>query len=250
MLVKAEASDTFTRRDAARIFLRALVRGLTPVYLALTVAGLAWGWRSVLRSSNLPLVVMALATLAAIWIHLAEAHLTSSRYWLLVVLTVSPWTASGLLELARRLPWQPAVPVAAALAAFTIFGWGYAAALPVDVGRQAKAELGQWVAANLGAGKRVVGTPRLKMMEYYAQATYQILPQPAADDPDWSRWIAGQQPDLVALSQKDLGPTAIDRVATQLRAAGWAPIAAESLPASCRKTSVLLARGNGGSAVR
>lgn len=250
MLVTAEASDTFTSRDAARIFLRALTRGLTPVYLALTIAGLAWGWRSALRWPNLPLLAVAMATLAAIWIHLAEAHLTSSRYWLLVVLTVSPWTARGLLEAARRLPWQPAVPVAAALAVLTIFGWGYAAALPVDAGRQAKAELGQWVAEHMGAGKRVVGTPRLKMMEYYAQATYQILPQPAADDPDWSLWIAGQQPDLVALSQKDLGPSAIERVEAQLRAVGWVTIAAESLPASCRETSVLLARSGGDSAVR
>lgn len=245
MTVTAESADRFTRRHAAGVYFRALVRGLTPIYLALTALGIAWNWRQAFDWRQAPLLAVTGAASAAIWIHLAEAHLTSSRYWLLVVLTLSPWTAAGLCNLAQWLPWRPALSLSVSLAALVASGWCYAAALPQDVGRQAKAELGHWVVEHLGPGQRVVGTPRLKMMEYYAQANFQILPQLGQGVPDWNDWIGAQQPDLVALSNKDLSPEAIQRVTENLSNQGWQAIPAEALPRSCRHTSVVLARRSG-----
>lgn len=247
MTVPTADHSQFTRRDALRLYVDSLLRGLYPIHAALTLLGLVWGWRTICRFTDLPLVVVALGTLAGIWIHLAGAHLTSSRYWLSAVLLVSPWTALGLIELASRWPWRKAAagrwaPLPAALAAFVVFGWSYAVALPTDAGRQAKAELGQWVAQHNGVGQRVVGTPRLKMMEYYARADYQILPELGDGGRQWPAWIAAQQADLVALSKKDLGPAQLTELTAELTGHGWRSVAAEDLPASCRAQTVLLTR--------
>ena len=85
------------------LFASAMFKGMTPVFALFTCIGVAGWWQTWKRRDHQAMFYTVLLFLLAIWIHLNVAQETSKRYFLPVVLVMSPFAALGLLACCRQL---------------------------------------------------------------------------------------------------------------------------------------------------
>jgi 4-amino-4-deoxy-L-arabinose transferase-like glycosyltransferase len=237
------------------IYVHTLERGFTFVYGPLLLWGLAAHWRLWLRRDMQPLFYWCLLVLGGMWIHLWNSNETSSRYCMSLVMLGSPLAALGLVALcatlarwlARDLPEvRPAIQqrlLPALLGVLAIVGWTDALWSGFD-GRQARADLGRWLRAELGPGAKVAGTAKWSLLNYYAQGTFVRFPLDLHDAQpvDLVEWIGEVQPQAVVLCQRRFSTAEIHEVLVEAPRLGLHLVNPQELPLSCQAEAVVLLR--------
>ncbi len=235
-----EAESALSNLDLAWLFVDAMFRGITPLFLLLLFGGY-FARRSVWdRSDHVPLFLVTIAVMAGVWIHIWFAHVGSSRYALTIVLlstrcaglgllTASSWVSRMLVrnqEHPGRIAWIHAAAVALLLAS-----GNFEALRHHDQQRELRAALGRWVQVTYGSDARVVCTEDIA----YLIAHYNLA-QPqgvvAGTDPQTLLYAINRvQPDVVALSRDRLPPEAI--AAVEAHAQDWGLAATVTPEGSC-----------------
>ncbi|MES1213727.1 MAG: glycosyltransferase family 39 protein [Singulisphaera sp.] len=251
-LTAAEITDPgraaqWTMAEAAATMLSVCERGLTPLFAILMCAGFLTHWRLFLRSDNLPLLLVALAVVTAIWIHLWFAHQASSRYMLTIVLVATPSAALGLLDfgrlaeawLARRWPQIRVAATTSALALVALVGTVDAVSSDFK-SREALAGLGQWIFAQYGRSSIVVGSEsQLAVVGFYAQG--EAIPFPGTlSGPALAAWLDEIDPDVVVISKRRQQPGDYEAILAQRGQLGLQLIPAEQIPTSTKNMIVLV----------
>jgi len=245
----ADALPPIKPRTAGRvawIMAEKIGRAFTATFGVLALIGLARWWRLCFRWDRLPLVILCLGTLSAVWIFTAEHFLSSTRYILPLVILSTPIAALGLLPLcrwaSRAAAWAaPGVRAAPHLAATTVFvlalAGGCADALSSRLSSRAmKAELGDWVRQQLGEQTMIVASANWSLSTYHAAARFQRLPYPdfTMTPARFGQMIDDTQPDVVLLCRQSVpGPT-IRLLADQAARRKLEPVDPDQLPTSCR----------------
>lgn len=236
-------------------YVHTLERGFTFVYGPLLLWGIAAHWRLWLRRDMQPLFFWCLLTLGGMWIHLWNCNETSSRYCMSLVMLGSPMAALGLSALCatvarwlvRDLPAvRPAIQqrlLPALLAVLAIVGWTDALWSGFD-GRQARADLGRWIRAELGPGAKVAGTAKWSLLNYYAQGTFVRIPLDLHDEQplDLVEWIRTVQPEAVVLCPRRFSTAEIHEVLVEAPRMGLHLVNPQELPLSCQAEGVVLLR--------
>ncbi|MBX3413929.1 MAG: glycosyltransferase family 39 protein [Pirellulales bacterium] len=228
-------------------FVRAMERGIGPVFLLLmAVAG--WHWRRLsLRPGIGALSLIGLTNMAAVWIHLWFGRESSSRYALLVLLLWSPWAALGFNLVAgwidtqltqllrRRLPWHAGVVV------LIVLGLAHCA-YPLSKGdthRRAVADLGRWIANHYGAQRTIIGPSEMhSLMPYYTRGRYSS-PWPALSAHDYVAFLVQQRAEFVILTKHPIDDAWYASVKQAESSLGYDDITDE-LPPEVRGRFVLL----------
>ncbi len=235
------------------IYVRTLMRGLSPVYAVFLVCGLCAYPRLLRRMDMLALLLGAVLTLAGMWIHLWVGQESSSRYPLSIVIACLPLASLGLLELSFRLAhWNarflghprptPRLGVAIALAIAAIAG-GVDAFIASYDGRLAKADLGRYLRSELGENCRILGSHHWSLTAYYAEGQYLRLPEPEANQPQVVRSFMNDcDPDVVLLPLSRFPQIHVGQLLQSQGTSGWIPIKDDALPPSCRGQIVVLLR--------
>lgn len=228
-------------------FVRAMERGIGPVFLILMAVG-GWHWR---RLTFVPgigaLSLVCLTNLAAVWIHLWFGRESSSRYALLVMLLWSPWAALGfnlvvgwgdarLRELlGRRMPLHVGVVV------LVILGVAHCA-YPLSKGdahRRAVADLGRWIQDHYGVQRKILGPSEMhSLMPYYTRGEY-VSPWPSLKPDEYVSFVAQQRAEFVILTKHPVDEAwfaSLQRAEPNL---GYEDVTAE-LPPEVRGRFVLL----------
>lgn len=250
---------------AAWLIARTVVRGYTPWYGLLVIVGVVMCPQISSRRDFQPNAVIFLLTLAAMWIHLANAGASSSRYCLTLVVLAAPFAALGLDLLSAvianligrvgTLAKKERMAVAARYsvgevvlllllvptAAYTYV----AAALADDPPRSAKAELGRWLQHQFGPKMVVVGSRRLTLAGYYARAEYVVIPEDGGDDVGTANWIEQQSPHIVLLAEGDYPAERLDQIVGLLERRAFAPLrpSEDQRPAGTAESTVVLVHG-------
>ena len=79
----------------AGLFAAAMFKGMTPVFTLFACIGVAGWWHTWRRRDHQAMFYTVLLFLLAIWIHMNAAQETSKRYFLPVVLVMSPLRRLG-----------------------------------------------------------------------------------------------------------------------------------------------------------
>ena len=80
------------------LFVAAMIKGLTPVFLLLLLGGVIAEWPLWKRREHQVLFCASLTVLLQIWIHLWSSHTACQRYFFPIVIMASPFAALGLLR--------------------------------------------------------------------------------------------------------------------------------------------------------
>jgi len=215
----AEEALNGIERPLLFTYLRTIERGLMPHWIVLIIAG-AWCWRRVgNRRDQQPCLYLTLAILAGIWIHLAIARQSSSRYALSIVILTAPYAALGLMALGERLTClcrRAAAPAtwhglpardgalhsavcSAMLAVLAVYGAADALAQDYD-GRRDWADLGRWIGRTYGPQAMIVGSHEMtSIVRYYAGARCHVFPSHIQAN-DAAELLRQCRPDVVVLS--------------------------------------------------
>jgi hypothetical protein len=230
------------------VFIHTMERGLTPLF-ALLMFGGDWVWRRVWwRQDTRPLLYVALAVAAGMWIHLYHAQVSSHRYPLPIVVMGSPFAALGLLgfsawtlRLVDRLHWGRRLQCAAALAPLLVVGGvGLADALTNNYDtREAWASLGYWIRQEYGPSPSLVGPEGLApTASYYAQG--EGLPfANNADDQSIVQSVREFRPDVVLLWTNQVASSRGKAMVGQIEGLGFRHVAAAELPPRTERVFVL-----------
>jgi hypothetical protein len=240
----------------ALLVLDKVARGFTAVFGVLVLLGMARWWRLCLRRDHLPLVLVVVITLAAVWVHATEAHMSSTRYLLPPVILAMPLAALGLLPICRWAAWlarraaphRAVAPFAAAsgvLAAVLIAGTIDAVTSRVD-SRNAKADLGAWLEEHCGHPQRIAGSGNWRLTVYHAGGAFHPLPWFSSDlTPAWfGRMLSDTRPDVLLLCRRRLPGTLVHALSQQASQRGFEPIPPDDLPDSCRDRVTVLVHGS------
>lgn len=256
--VRSDVEALSTTAQLGWLFVHNGESGLSPVFALLMFGGL-WRWRRVwMRCDQQTMFVTSLAFQAGIWIHLQQAHATSNRYFLPIVLIGSGYAALALLGLGhglaaltarligRALPadW-PGRLTAALLVAIAALGCADAIGSNYRV-RDEEPQLGRWIRQQVGAPPTLMGPEGAGLVvNYYAGGRESIFPFEADDQLIFTEAVS-QRPDVVLLmltrrmqrSQPDRYASLIER----LSRVGYRHVQAAELPAHQDRILVLLRR--------
>ena len=244
--VAAAAATSWTVLDTLWMFLRTIERGLTPLFAIFMFGGYFSRFRLFNRSDHVPVLLVALAVCAGIWIHLWYAHLASSRYVLTIALLATRSAAVGLLDfahfvgaqLARRIPRGQLVASGGLLAVVLLVG--IVDALSSDFrSRETLAGLGQWIRNAYGESTTVVGSEsQLALVGYYAHATAVQFPHGMARG-ELVDWIAHVKPDVVIISTRAQPAADYQPLLDESQRLGLALVASERMPGGAKHMLVL-----------
>ncbi|MGE0609623.1 MAG: ArnT family glycosyltransferase [Pirellulales bacterium] len=239
LLAAAEHPKTFV---LLRRFVVKIEKALEPLFALLLLFGW-WRWRKTyLHGDQLIVGLMNAALVGGMWVCNLRRQEIDSRYFLLMVLTATPYAALGLIQFAHflqqavaRKGWRPewgrALPLFL-LAVLAIVGaatsWTESSLGP----RKEQADLGRWIKKQYGPNQ-VLAVPVVDgVITYFAEArpAYFIAEQPESLEAVVSQshpravllvakhYRSAQRPDMGALSSKVL-------------ALGYTKIPADCLPA-------------------
>lgn len=249
-LTAAEITDPhaadWTLREAALTMLNVCERGLTPLFAIMMFAGYLTHLRLFHRSDHLPMLLLALAVVAAVWIHLWYAHQASSRYVLTIVLLATRGAAIGILDFGRLAEawfsqrWPRAKWSAATALLVLAMLVGTIDAVSSDFkSREALAGLGNWIYDRYGASSVVVGSEsQLAVVGFYAQTEAFPFPMTLSGDA-LAQWLDGVAPDVVVISKRRQQPADYEPILAQRERLGLELIPAERIPASTKNMLVL-----------
>ncbi len=245
-----------TPRQTAWLVLDKVCRAFTVVFGIPVLLGMFRWWRLCLRPDRLPLVVLGGITLAAVWVHAAEIHMSSTRYLLPLVIICTPLAALGLLPLCRLAaaaaawltPHQALARHWAASAVLVgVLTGGAADAITSRVSsRTAKADLGGWLGERIGVEQTIAGSYNWRLTTYYAGAKFHPLPLFSCDlTPErFGRMLHETRPDALLLCRRRLPATLVRSLGQQASDGGFELVDPAQLPHSCRgRVMVLLRRG-------
>ncbi|MGA2033890.1 MAG: glycosyltransferase family 39 protein [Thermoguttaceae bacterium] len=110
--VLCDATGVISLGRMIEVYVPTLVKGITPVFGLLILAGIGGGWRAVWRRDHRAMLYTTLLFFLAIWIHLWTAHGSCKRYFLTIVVITTPVAAMGLItttsvlvRMAQRHAW-------------------------------------------------------------------------------------------------------------------------------------------------
>ena len=103
LLGAGSAASGMRWSQTAGLFASAMFKGMTPMFTLFACIGAAGWWRVWKRGDHQVMIYTVLLFFLAIWIDLDVAQETSSRYFLPVVLVLSPLGALGLLACSEQL---------------------------------------------------------------------------------------------------------------------------------------------------
>jgi hypothetical protein len=250
-LTAAEITDPhageWSLREAAKTMLNVCERGLTPLFAILMFAGYFTHLRLFHRGDHLPILLLALAVVAAVWIHLWYAHQASSRYVLTIVLLATRGAAIGLLDFGRLAEswlshrWPRARWSAATALLAVVMLVGTIDAVSSDFkSRDALAGLGSWIYEQYGASSIVVGSEsQLAVVGFYAQTEAFPFPSTLSGDA-LASWVDGVMPDVVVISKRRQQPEEYEPILAQRERLGLELVPAERIPASTKNMLVLV----------
>lgn len=160
-------------------YLTEFAEGLWPLHLVALLVGIGIGWRQLLGWKELPLTVMGLATLGAIWIRLVELGSMQTRYFLTLSFLLAPFAGMGLLRAAQWLWWIADHTPGPKFSRRTVTAtWAVilVSAAWIDSlndghhGRSEDAAFGMWLGAQCGRTERVlVDYPKTLRVAYYTR---------------------------------------------------------------------------------
>jgi 4-amino-4-deoxy-L-arabinose transferase-like glycosyltransferase len=238
----------------AWIVMEKIGRAFTLTFGGLVLIGLLRGWPILLRRDQQPLVLLVLATLAAVWVHAAEACLSSTRYVLPLVILSTPLAALGLLALCRAAarvaawlaPRARVAPYAAASLVFVLLLLGACGdALTSRVNsRTAQADLGGWLVERLGPQATISGPFNCRLTSMHAQARFLSFPYFFEDVTEqwFSQMLDSSRPDAVLLCHRMLPEGIAPTLAQRATSAGFEQVEPDRLPQSCRHQVTVLLR--------
>ncbi len=250
----APASARPTPRQTAWLVLDKVCRAFTVVFGVPVLLGLARWWRLCLRTDRQPLVLLAGITVAAVWVHAAEIHMSSTRYLLPLVIVCTPLAALGLLPLCRwaghaagwLAPRRGLAPHFAATAVLLgVLAGGAADAITSRVSsRTAKADLGGWLGERIGAEQTIAGSYNWRLTTYYAGARFHPLPLFSCDlTPEkFGKMLTETRPEALLLCRRRMPMTVVRSLSEQASARGFELVDPRQLPDSCRGRVLVLLR--------
>lgn len=169
------------------------------------------------RPAWLPVYAVVALLLASVWVYLENYGEINKRYFICPMLFCLPpaavglwknitWLAAAMDTVARRFQngsshfaWQR-VCGAMWLTALAWLGSADALTQRYD-GREMKAGLGRWIAAEYGAGRRLLCSEDVeRLVGYYAAASHRKLPDNVVDA-EAAQWLRRWQPDVAVLWQ-------------------------------------------------
>ncbi|MDA7979679.1 MAG: glycosyltransferase family 39 protein [Pirellulales bacterium] len=241
-------------RKTAWVYLRTLERGFTPVFGILLTIGYLFHWRLQTRWDLIPMFLWSVATLCGVWIHLWAAQESSSRYATSIVILATSFAALGTMSLsgvisrvaARIKPlWRqrPGAVVAAWVLLFTIVGWADALTSGYE-GREARVELGNWIATRFGPGETMLGSHRWSQANHYARGRYYTLPAIDCTLGDIDSLVHRLEPRVIVLSGTEMIPEQWDIVSEHCKVLGYQRLSDDDLPELCRAKIVVLQKGS------
>ncbi len=248
------ATPPYTSGQTASLVLDKIGRAFTVVFGVPVLLGLRRWWRLCARRDHQPLVLLAAITLAAVWVHAAKGHMSSTRYLLPLVILSTPLAALGLLpvcRLAARLagwlaPGHGLAPHwAASGVLLMVLAGGAADAVTSRVSsRTAQADLGAWLRQRIGPQQTVAGSFNWRLTTYHAQAKFHPLTGLSCDlTPErFGQMLSETRPDALLLCHHRLPGTLLRSLSQQAGASGFEPIDPEQLPPSCRNRVTVLVR--------
>lgn len=245
---------TSTRRAAGKLALT-LWRGFTLVHGLLMLLGLCFWWRMWLRRDVQPLFLLSVIVLAGMWVHLMTDPDggSSSRYTLSLVIISCSYFGLGLLEASRlvvaflqrfkalrlgAVRWGSMVcAVLLALVAAASVGEVFSDA---KLSRRQKADLGRWILQQRGPGRSIL-TPRgYSLITYYARGV--ACRVPIDGRMSLRKTVARARADVVVLPRRRIPADGIALLLERKKKLKLEAVPADMLPATCRKTLVVLLR--------
>jgi 4-amino-4-deoxy-L-arabinose transferase-like glycosyltransferase len=227
----------------------------SPAFGLLALVGLVRWWRLWLRRDHLPLILLSVTTVVAVWFHATVAHQSSTRYLLPLVVLAMPLSALGLLPICRvaaRLaawisPGRPIAPfVAASAALLLVMVTG-----PVDAltsrgtSNAAKAELGRWLRDKEFGQRLIVGSLSWGVVAHYAQAEFHVLRAVGDITPAvLEEVLLHKTPEYVVLSRPEQGDWDIAAIIGVAAARGLELVPDDELPRLCRGKVTVLRKGS------
>jgi hypothetical protein len=175
-----------------QLYVSALVKGFTPVFSLLALAGFVRWRRLWKRCDHQATFWMTLLIGLAIWIHLDAAQASCKRYFFPVVIMTCPLAALGLLEcsagllrFAKRRAWSGGLRGLVAASPAILAGavtLGVLAASDCRF-RQAEVELGHWMRQQFGPVPVLLGPDAIAhVVNYYAQGACESFPRGTSED--------------------------------------------------------------------
>jgi 4-amino-4-deoxy-L-arabinose transferase-like glycosyltransferase len=234
--------------ETSSMFVRIAERGLTPLFGIFMLGGLLASPRLFYRSENWPILLIALAVAAGIWIHLWYAHQASSRYVLTIVLVTMQGAAIGVLEFGRLAGrwlserWPRAQLMATVGALVVVAAVGTVDAVSSDFrSRAALASLGRWIHDQYPRAPLIVGSEnQLMLVGYYAQGSAFFFPPELAGDA-LAGWVEQVKPDAVVISKRRQTPAEYQAIIDRCEQLGLA-VVEENQIATPTKNILVLAR--------
>jgi 4-amino-4-deoxy-L-arabinose transferase-like glycosyltransferase len=230
-------------------FVPLLVRGFSPAFGLLTLFG-AMRWRHVvMRRDHLPLVLVATAILAGMWISLWSVHESNPRYVIsvaiasaalpaLAVIEISGWCVRLAAWSSRRL-WPKVVASAApltlavALSLVTLLSYKFHS-------RMTEVRLGHWLRDQAATPLLVGPAGLVAVVNYHAGAGhYRSFPWDTSPDDIW-KLAEETRPDIVVL--RPTKQLTLDRylwLVARLNTLGLDVVSRDRLPPGCDAVSVL-----------
>ncbi len=233
-------------------FTLGLLKGMTPLFLLISLGGLA-RWRHVWKRWDYqPLFYASLAILLAIWVHLWWSDEAGQRYFLPVALMSLPFAALGLLECSEiltrfaryalpsvvRRPSSVAVLPAAVFALTTVV---LLAGLDCRF-RAASVELGHWADRQFGPSPVLLGPEGVvQVVGYYGRGRCEAFRDDESDGSILAR--AGRlRPDLVLLPAVRKLPGDNAWLLGRIEDLGFRQVDRSQFSGGCRKVLVLARR--------
>ena len=232
-------------------FAAAMVKGMTPLFALFTCIGMAGWWRTWTRREHQAMFCTVLLFLLAIWIHMNVAHDTSARYFLPVVLIMSPFAALGLLACSGRLAgwaegrgWGAKAGRVASWTPLLLFG-GLAlgnVAVCDYRDRAVEAELGRWANSEFGPSPALLGPAgTTQVVAYYARGRYALF-DPKENDRAIEGMIRQGSFDMVLLPGAADALQGRPDLLRQAAGLGYGPIDDGRFPHKLRNMAVLVRR--------
>jgi hypothetical protein len=253
----AARPERVTVVSATEMTLRAMIRGISPLYGLLVCVGLVVGRRRWLTWQQQAAFAYFAASLLAVWLHVWESGMTTSRYALTPVIVAAPYAALGCLAVAnfaatkvRRLrgPLLRAaaafrVPLQHGAVAGLLLVFGLATFVDSFVTQSVEygvdRSIGLWLKEHAGPHRSLAGAGHFVVAGYYAKAEPFYRPA-AAETP--AAMIARCAPDVVLLETKQTSRTAVDAWLASDPTVPYRSLPQESLPLNCRSKVIVLVR--------
>ena len=228
-------------------FAEGMIKGMTPLFLACGLAGLAGAWSTWKRPDYQPLFCASLIILLAIWIHMRWSEEAGQRYFYTLVLMTCPLAAIGLLRVSAACRgWAPGgrrAALAAAAPAIIVLAAGWSIGLGSDYRfRTATVQVARWSNGQFGQSPLVFGPKGVtQVVNYYAGGRCESFAESAADTAIVAD-VARLQPDIVLLPSIRETPGGAARLAGRIEALGFTEVERSKFAGGCAKLLILRRR--------